>query len=105
MSMNKTALDRKYYPQYLELLNLVQEGLKIEVNTELDFNGDFIDKRVAFGYAIFVLERIRVEKVSAKIEEVAKKGFDDMYQLGQLSALSQPRSQASKYFNSENGNY
>ena len=44
--MNKTELDRKYYPQYLELLNLVQEGLKIEVNTELDFNGDFIDKRV-----------------------------------------------------------
>ena len=80
--MNKTELDRKYYLQYLELLNLVQEGLKIEVNTELDFNGDFIDKRVAFGYAIFVLERIRVEKVSAKIEEVAKKGFDDMYQLG-----------------------
>ena len=39
------------------------------------------------------------------VEEVAKKGFDDMYQLGQLSALSQPRSQASKYFNSENGNY
>ena len=103
--MNKTELDRKYYPQYLELLNLVQEGLKIEVNTELDFNGDFIDKRVAFGYAIFVLERIRVEKVSAKIEEVAKKGFDDMYQLGLLSALYQPRSQASKYFNSENGNY
>lgn len=103
--MNKTELDRKYYPQYLELLNLVQEGLKIEVNTELGFNGDFIDKRVAFGYAIFVLERIRVEKVSAKIEEVANKGFDDMYHLGQLSALSQPRSQASKYFNSENGNY
>ena len=65
--MNKTELDRKYYPQYLELLNLVQEGLKIE--------------------------------------EVAKQGFDDMYQLGQLSALSQPRSQASKYFNSGNGNY
>ena len=65
--MNKTELDRKYYPQYLELLNLVQEGLKIEVNTELDFNGDFIDKRVAFGYAIFVLERIRVEKVSARL--------------------------------------
>ena len=103
--MNKTELDRKYYPQYLELLNLLQEGLKIEVNTELDFNGDFIDKRVAFGYAIFVLERIRVEKVSAKIEEVANKGCDDMYQLGQLSALSQPLSQASKYFNSENGNY
>ena len=103
--MNKTELDRKYYPQYLELLNLVQEGLKSEFNTELDFNGDFIDKRVAFGYAIFVLERIRVEKVSAKIEEVANKGLDDMYQLGQLSALSQPRSQASKYFNSENGNY
>lgn len=103
--MNKTELDRKYYPQYLELLNLVQEGLKIEVNTELDFNGDFIDKRVAFGYAIFVLERIRVEKASAKIEEVAKQGFDDMYHLGQLSALSQPRSQASKYFNSEHGNY
>ncbi len=103
--MNKTELDRKYYPQYLELLNLVQEGLKSEVNTELDFNGDFIDKRVAFGYAIFVLERIRVEKVSAKIEEVANQGFDDMYQLGRLSALSQPRSQASKYFNSENGNY
>ena len=102
MPVNKTELDRKYYPQYLELLNLVQEGLKIEVNTELDFNGDFIDKRVAFGYAIFVLERIRVEKVSAKIEEVANQGFDDMYQLGQLSALSQPRSQASKYFNSEN---
>ena len=99
--MNKTELDRKYYPQYLELLNLVQEGLKIDVNTELDF----IDKRVAFGYAIFVLERIRVEKVSAKIEEVAKQGFDDMYQLGQLSALSQPRSQASKYFNSEIRNY
>ena len=103
--MNKTELDRKYYPQYLELLDLVQEGLKIEVNTELDFNGDFIDKRVAFGYAIFVLERIRVEKVSAKIEEVANQGFDDMYQLGQLSALSQSRSQASKYFNSEIGNY
>lgn len=103
--MNKTELDRKYYPQYLELLNLVQEGLKIEVNTELDFNGDFIDKRVAFGYAIFVLERIRVEKVSAKIEEVANQGFDDMYHLGQLSALSQPRSQASKYFNSEHGNH
>ena len=103
--MNKTELDRKYYPQYLELLNLVQEGLKIEVNTELDFNGDFIDKRVAFGYAIFVLERIRVEKVSAKIEEVANQGFDDMYHLGKLSALSQPRSQASKYFNSEHGNY
>ena len=103
--MNKTELDRKYYPQYLELLNLFQEGLKIKVNTELDFNGDFIDKRVAFGYAIFVLERIRVEKVSAKIEEVAKQGFDDMYQLGQLSTLPQPRSQASKYFNSENGNY
>lgn len=103
--MNKTELDRKYYPQYLELLNLVQEGLKIEVNTELDFNGDFIDKRVTFGYAIFVLERIRVEKVSAKIEEVANQGFDDMYQLCQLSALSQPRSQASKYFNSEHGNY
>ena len=103
--MNKTELDRKYYPQYLELLSLVQEGLEIEVNTELDFNGDFIDKRVAFGYAIFVLERIRVEKVSAKIEEVAKQGFDDMYQLGQLSALSQPLSQASKYFNSEHGNY
>ena len=103
--MNKTELDRKYYPQYLELLNLVQEGLKIEVNTELDFNGDFIDKRVALGYAIFVLERIRVEKVSAKIEEVANQGFYDMYQLGQLSALSQPRSQASKYFNSEHGNY
>ena len=47
--MNKAELDRKYYPQYLELLNLVQEGLKIEVNTELDFNGDFIDKRIAFG--------------------------------------------------------
>lgn len=103
--MNKTELDRKYYPQYLELLNLVQEGLKIEVNTELDFNGDFIDKRVAFGYAIFVLERIRVEKVSAKIEEVAKKGFDDMYQLGQLSVLSQKRSQASKYFDADGGNY
>ena len=103
--MHKTELDRKYYPQYLELLNLVQEGLKIEVNTELDFNGDFIDKRVALGYAIFVLERIRVEKVSAKIEEVANQGFDDMYQLGQLSALSQPRSKASKYFNSENGKY
>ena len=103
--MNKVELDRKYYQQYLELINLVQEGLKIEVNTELDFNGDFIDKRVALGYAIFVLERIRVEKVSAKIEEVAKKGFDDMYQLGQLSAFSQPRGQASKYFNSENGNY
>ena len=103
--MNKTELDRKYYPQYLELLNLVQEGLKIEVNTELDFNGDLIDKRVAFGYAIFVLERIRVEKVSAKIEEVANQGFNDMHQLGQLSALSQPHSQASKYFNSENGKY
>ena len=103
--MNKTELDRKYYPQYLELLNLVQGRLKIEVNAELDFNGDFIDKRVAFGYAIFILERIRVEKVSAKIEEVVNQGFDDMYQLGQLSALSQPRSQASKYFNSEHGNY
>lgn len=103
--MNKTELDRKYYPQYLELLNLVQEGLKIEVNTELDFNGDFIDKRVAFGYAIFVLERIRVEKVSTQIEEVAKKGFDDMYQLGQLSVLSQKRSQASKYFGADGGNY
>ena len=102
--MDKVELDRKYYQQYLELINLVQEELKIEVNTELDFNSDFIDKRVAFGYAIFVLERIRVEKVSAKIEEVAKQGFDDMYQLGQLSALSQPRSQASKYFNSEHGN-
>lgn len=105
MPVNKTELDRKYYPQYLELLNLVQDELKIGVNTELDFNGDLIDKRVAFGYAIFVLERIRVEKVSAKIEEVANKGFDDMYHLGQLSALSQPRSQSSKYFNSENGNY
>ena len=103
--MDKVELDRKYYQQYLELINLVQEGLKIEVNTELDFNSDFIDKRVAFGYAVFVLERIRVEKVSEKIEEVAKKGFDDMYQLGQLSALPQPRSQASKYFNSEHGNY
>ena len=103
--MNKTGLDMKYYPRYLELLNLVQEGLKIDVNTELNFNGNFIDKRVAFGYAIFVLERIRVEKVSAKIEEVAKQGFDDMYQLGQSSALSQPRRQASKYFNSEQGNY
>ena len=103
--MNKTELDRKHYPQYLELLKVVQESLKINLNTELDFNGDFADKRIAFGYAIFVLERIRVEKVSKQIEEVAKKGFDDMYQLGQLSALSQPRSQASKYFNSENGNY
>ena len=26
--MNKTELDRKYYPQYLELLNLVQEELE-----------------------------------------------------------------------------
>lgn len=103
--MHKTELDRKYYPQYLELLNLVQEGLKSEVNTELDFNGDFIDKRVAFGYAIFVLERIRVEKVSTQIEEVAKKGFDDMYQLGQLSVLSQKCSQASKYFGADGGNY
>ena len=36
MAMNNTELDRKYYPQYLELLNLVQEGLKIDINTELD---------------------------------------------------------------------
>ena len=103
--MNKTELDRKYYPQYLELLKVIQESLNIDLNTELDFNGDFADKRIAFGYAIFVLERIRVEKVSTQIEEVAKEGFDDMYQLGQLSVLSQRRSQASKYVGADGGNY
>lgn len=46
--MDKTDLDRKHYPQYLELLKVVQESLKINLNTELDFNGDFADKRTSY---------------------------------------------------------
>ena len=85
--MNKSDMDKKYYPMYLDLLDKVQQSLKIELDTSLDFHGEFVDKRVAFGYAIFVLERVRVEKLSKSIQEVADKWFEEMYELGQESVL------------------
>lgn len=85
--MNKTQTDKKYYPMYLDLLEKIQQGLGIELDTSLDFHEEFVDKRVAFGYAIFVLERVRAEKLSKSIQEVADKGFEEMYKLGQESAL------------------
>lgn len=94
--MTKSELDKKYYPQYLTLLSLVQDGLKLDINTELDNNGDFIDKRVSFGYAIFVLERLRVEKVANEVQVVTDKALDDMYQLGKESMLHE---QARKAYN------
>jgi hypothetical protein len=79
--------DRQYYPLYLNLLKGIQTSLNVKFNTNLDQNGDFEDKRVSFGYVIFVLERTRVAKLTKEIEDVAIKGFDEMYQLGQLSML------------------
>ena len=86
--MGKTDLDRKYFQQYMNSLNEVGSILGKEINTDLDNNGTFIDKRVSFGYAIFVLERIRVEKITRELEDVAYKGLDEMYQLGKESMLS-----------------
>ena len=86
--MGKTDLDRKYFQQYMNSLNEVGSILGKEINTDLDNNGTFIDKRVSLGYAIFVLERIRVEKITKELEDVAYKGLDEMYQLGKESMLS-----------------
>lgn len=85
--MTKLEIDKQYCLLYLNLLEGIQTKLGIKLNTELDQNGDFEDKRVSFGYAIFVLERTRVAKLTKEIEDVAIKGFDEMYQLGQFSML------------------
>lgn len=89
--MNKSEIDKPYYSLYLSLLEGIQTKLGIKLDTDLDQNGDFKDKRVSFGYAIFVLERTRVVKLTKEIEDVAVKGFDEMYQLGQLSMLERGR--------------
>ena len=85
--MTKKELDKKYYPQYLALLSLVEDGLNLKVNTELDRNNDFVDKRVSFGYVIFVLERLRVEKVTNELQIVADEALEEMYQLGKEAVL------------------
>ena len=85
--MTKSEMNRQYYPLYLNLLEGIQTSLEVKLNTNLDQNGDFEDKRVSFGYAIFVLERTRVAKLTKELEDVAIKGFDEMYQLGQFSIL------------------
>lgn len=85
--MTKSETDRQYYPLYLNLLESIQTKLDMKLNTDLDQNGDFEDKQVSFGYAIFVLERTRVAKLTKEIEDVAIKGFDEMFQLGQQHML------------------
>lgn len=89
--MTKSELDKQYFPLYLSFLEQLQERLNIVLDTELDLHGDFVDKRVAFGYAVFVIERTRVKRITKEIEDVAHKGFDEMYQLGQLSVLKDAR--------------
>ena len=86
--MTKSETDRQYYHLYLNLLENIQTKSHMKLNTALDQNGDFEDKRVSFGYVIFVLERTRVAKLAKEIEDVSIKGFDEMFQLGQQSMLS-----------------
>ena len=85
--MTKSETDRQYYPLYLNLLENIQTKLGMKLNTDIDQNGDFEDKRVSFGYVIFVLERTRVAKLAKEIEDVSIRGFDEMFQLGQQSVL------------------
>lgn len=85
--MNNSDLDKKYMPLYEETLHILKDKLGIEFNTELDDDNTYVDKRVSFGYAIFVLERIRVEQLTKEIQKTMTEGLDEMYELGRQSVI------------------
>ena len=47
----------------------------------------YIDKGVSFGYAIFVLERIRVEQLTKEVQKTMTECLDEMYELGRQSVI------------------
>ena len=74
-------------PLYEETLHTLKDKLGIEFNTGLDFDNTYVDKRVSFGYAIFVLERIRVEQLTKEMQKTMTEGLDEMYELGRQSVI------------------
>ena len=71
----------KYKDQYVDLLNRLSEMQGVKLDLLCD-DGGFIDERIMFGYIIYALEKVRLDKITTSLQEAVDKGLEEMYVIG-----------------------